>query len=235
MTDNDRSKSADGGERPEDFEVKDGPIAPDEGDQGPGLVDWRESDSAEEPPKRGTVRFQDPETTQVREPSVAEQRARRKAIEREREEEIESAAQSDQVERKSRTRRRILIGGGVTVGVVALVATWYAASTPDEVTARCVDPGDVVAQAGNAGDDYCDENYVTSHGGHYSNGYYFIPYSGGFTQYHYYYGGNLDSRGHVSGGTITRPSSGTTVKSNSGKTVQRGGFGVKGGGKSGGS
>ena len=44
----------------------------------------------------------------------------------------------------------------------------------------------------------------------------------------------------MAGGSYTKPSSGTTVKTSSGKTVQRGGFGISGkssggGGKSGGS
>jgi hypothetical protein len=185
-------------------------------------------------PRRGSVRFQDPGTTKPREPTLAEQRARRRALQRESE---EAVAEREAAEGKSRTRRKIFIGGGVAVGVVAMVATWYAAATPDEVSATCVGPGDQVAPGANSGDDNCDENYVRSHGGYYDNysHTYFIPFGGGYTQYHYYYGGSVGPGGHVSGGSYTAPSSNTKVTSKSGKTVQRGGFGVSGGGKSGGS
>jgi hypothetical protein len=120
-----------------------------------------------------------------------------------------------------------------------VVATWYAAATPDEVNATCVGPQDQVAPGANNGDDNCDENYVTSHGGYYDNNShsYFIPiggFGGGYTQYHYYYGGSVGPGGHVSGGSYTAPSN-AKVTTHSGKTVQRGGFGVSGGSKSGGS
>jgi hypothetical protein len=178
------------------------------------------------------MRFQDPETTTPREPTLGEQRARRKAIEDEAERELAAAEQRAIAERKYKTRKRILIGSGVTVGVVALVAVWYQAS-PSEVTARCVSDDDVVASSA----DICDDpNYVTSHGGYYSGGYYFLPIpGGGYSRYHYYYGGSVGAGGRVSGGSLSPPSSRTTVKSSSGKTVQRGGFGVSSGGKSGGS
>ncbi len=65
-------------------------------------------------------------------------------------------------------------------------------------------------------------------------------HSGGFiyiggTGYRYNYGGTGAVGQKVSGGTYTAPDSGTTVKTQSGKTVQRGGFGVSNSGKSGGS
>jgi hypothetical protein len=188
-------------------------------------------DPAEEPesePKRGQIRFQDPETAKPRPPTVGEQRARRRAQEQEA---AQERAETEAAERRSKTRRRLLIGGGVTVGVVALVAVWYAAATPDEVTAHCVGDDSVLASDENV----CDENYVTSHGGHYSNGIFFLPLGGGYRQYHYNYGGTVASGGRVTGGTLTAPGVKTTVKTNSGKTVQRGGFGVSSGGKSGGS
>lgn len=179
--------------------------------------------------KRGQVRYQDADTTTPREPTVSELRARRKAIEREEEREVTERAET---ERKSTLRRRILIGSGVTVGVVALVAVWYAAATPDEVTAHCVADDQVIQSDENV----CDEQYVTSHNGHYSNGIFFVPLiGGGFGQYHYNYGGSGGPGQRVSGGTTAAPSGNTKVKTQSGKTVQRGGFGVSSGGKSGGS
>lgn len=177
---------------------------------------------------RGQIRFQDPETTKPRAPTLGEQRARRKALEEEREREI---AEAEAAERKRKLRKRILIGGGVTVGVVALVAVWYSATSSNEVTANCVGSDDSVL---SSDENYCDQNYVTSHGGHYSNGVFFIPLAtGGFGQYRYNYGGTVGSGGHVTGGTLTAPGVDTTVKTNSGKTVQRGGFGVSGSSKSG--
>src|SRR6266540_869481 len=119
------------------------------------MTDNEEPEGQEEPEsRRGRMRFQD-ETTTPREATLGEQRARRKALEREAEQEAAGA----ELERKSRTRRRILIGSGVTVGVVALVAVWYNAATPSEVTANCVGNDDVLSQDENV----CDENYVTSH------------------------------------------------------------------------
>ena len=200
------------------------------------MTDKEQPDEAPEPqepeqtedPRRGQIRFQDPETTRPRPPTLGEQRARRKALEREAEREVEVA----ETERKSRTRRRILIGSGVTVGVVALISVWYSAASPSEVTARCAGDGDVLASDQNV----CDENYVTSHGGYVNNGIFFLPIGGGgYSQYHYYYGGNVGPGGRLSGGSLSAPSSNTTVKSSTGKTIQRGGFGISSGGKSGGS
>jgi hypothetical protein len=189
------------------------------------------SEDVEPEPRRGQVRYQDAETTTPREPTVGELRARRKALAQEHEREV---TEREEAERKSTLRRRILIGGGVTVGVVALVAVWYAAATPDEVTAHCVGDDQVIQSNENV----CDENYVRSQGGYVSNGIFFLPLigGGGFGQYHYNYGGAGVPGQRVTGGSIAAPSGNTTVKTNSGKTVQRGGFGVSSGGsKSGGS
>jgi hypothetical protein len=185
----------------------------------------------EEQPKRGRMSFQDPETTKPREPTLAEQRARRKAVEEEAERALQEAAEREELERKSRTRRRVLIGSGVTVGVAALVAVWYQAATPNEVTANCVGNDNTLS----ADENVCDENYVTSHGGYTSGGFFFLPIvgGGGYTQYHYNYGGTVGPGGRVTGGSATAPSGRTTVKTSSGKTVQRGGFGISSGGKSG--
>jgi type II secretory pathway pseudopilin PulG len=195
--------------------------------------------SEQEEPKRGAMRFQD-ESTTPREPTLAEQRARRKAIVEEQEREEAERQALEVAERKSATKRKILIGSGVTVGLVGLVSAWYIAATPNEVNAVCTDAsGKVVGD-----DNYCDESYATSHGGYYNpgTGFMFIPIpGGGFNQYRYNYGGSGPVGSTVSGGSYTKPPSNAKVTTNSGKTVQRGGFGISGksssgtGGKSGGS
>ncbi|MBE1466352.1 hypothetical protein [Kibdelosporangium phytohabitans] len=184
-------------------------------------------------PRRGAMRYQDADTTTPREPTLAEKRAMRRALEEQDEQERAVVAET---ERKSLRRRRVMIGAGVTVGVVATVAVWYSAVTPDEVSAYCVDDSSTLATDENI----CSEDYVRSHGGYHSGGFYYIPIGGGQTRsYHYNYGGTVSGSGSgrkVSGGSTAAPSSGTTVKSGtSGKTISRGGFGVSGGGKSGGS
>ena len=184
--------------------------------------------------RRGRVRYQDPETTRPREPTLAEQRARREAQRRER-------AQRDAAEaaeaRKRTIRKRVLVGGGVAVGVVALVAVIYAASQPDEVTAQCVDPQGVVVPDENCGG--------TQQGGYYDSGGHFVPiFIGGFgNQYHYNYGSNAPVGTRATGGSTAPPPSGTTVRSgtsgstlgtsNGSGTVSRGGLGVGGSGTSG--
>lgn len=169
---------------------------------------------------RGQVRRQEPGKTKPRPPTVAEQRARAQAIEQERE---AQRAREAEEKRRKKLRKRLLIGGGVTVGVVGVVAIWYAAASPDEVDAQCTMDGVVVD------DDYCDENYVRSHGGHYSGGFFYI----GGNSYRYHYGGPSTPVGQkVSGGSYTLPK-GANVSTSSGKVIQRGGFGVSGSGKSG--
>jgi uncharacterized membrane protein YgcG len=185
------------------------------------------------------MRFQDPSTAQPREPTLAEQRARRQALaDQERQEIAEQEARAE-AERKAATRRKVLIGGGVTVGLVAVVATWYvAAASTETVNAVCTDSNNVVQP-----DEYCDDGYARTHGGHYDSvgGLWIVPLpGGGYSQYRYNYGGTGVVGQPVSGGTYTKPSGNTTVKTNSGKTVQRGGFGISGkssggSGKSGGS
>ncbi|MCG8917657.1 hypothetical protein L6E12_17885 [Actinokineospora sp. PR83] len=154
---------------------------------------------------------------------MAEQRARRDAQRREREAEL---AEYEEAERKRKLRKRVLIGAGVTVGVVAVVAVIYAAATPDEVTATCTDSNGVVVD-----DDYCDSSYASSHGGYSSGGFIYI----GGSSYRYNYGGTGRVGQPVSGGSYTAPSGNTSVKTASGKSVQRGGLGVGGSGKSSGS
>nr|WP_170212078.1 hypothetical protein [Saccharothrix australiensis] len=168
------------------------------------------------------MRQQQPGVTRPRPPTLAEQRARNEAARQQREAEL--ALEAEQA-RKKKLRKRLLIGGGVAAGVAGVVAIWYAASSPDEVEAQCTQDGVVVE------DRYCDENYARSHGGYYSGGFIYI----GGSSYRYHYGGSSAPVGQkVSGGSYTIPK-GANVTTKSGTTIQRGGFGVSGGSKSGGS
>ena len=172
-----------------------------------------------EPQKRGSMRFQDG-STQPREPSLAEQRARQQAVAQAERDEV-AAAEAD---KKSATKRKLLIGTGVTVGLVGLVATYYSVAKTENVTAVCTDASGVVQN-----DDNCDENFVNSHGGHVSGGFLFLPIGGGgFNSYRYNYGGTGTIGQRVSGGSYDPPSSRTNVNTKSGKSVQRGGFGISG-------
>ncbi|MCP3799643.1 hypothetical protein NLX83_10280 [Allokutzneria sp. A3M-2-11 16] len=178
-------------------------------------------------PKRGQINFQDPGTTRARPPTVAEQRARETAR---REARARREAEEAEAARKAKLRKRLLIGGGVSVGVVAVVAIWYAASQPDDVEARCVDNNNVVVD-----DKYCDDDYARSNGGYSSGGgSTFIYLGGGGRQYSYNYGGSGAVGQRVTGGSSIRPS-GANISTPSGKSVQRGGFGVRSGSSSGGS
>ncbi|MFI5615722.1 hypothetical protein [Amycolatopsis sp. NPDC051903] len=169
------------------------------------------------------MRFQD-ESTTPREPSLAEQRARRQAIAQQEREEEEAAEAARKADQKAATKRKILIGSGVTVGLAGLVATFYTVAKPTNETAVCTDANGVIQN-----DQYCDESYATSHGGHYSGGFWFIPIAGGgFQQYRYNYGGTGTIGQRVAGGTFTAPSGNTNVSTKSGQTVQRGGFGISG-------
>ncbi|EWC61744.1 hypothetical protein UO65_2931 [Actinokineospora spheciospongiae] len=216
MTDNDKpdNSGTPQGSTPEraNPEVNDGSARPGQ-QAGPPPVPGR---------KRGSVNFQDASTTAPREPTLGEQRARRDALRREREAEL---AEYEEAERKRKLRKRVLIGAGVTVGVVAVVAVIYAAATPDEVTATCTSNGVVVD------DDYCDPAYASAHNGYSSGGFIYI----GGSSYRYNYGGTGRVGQPVSGGSYTAPSGNTSVKTASGKSVQRGGLGVGGSGKSSGS
>jgi hypothetical protein len=171
---------------------------------------------------RGQIRQQEPGATKPRPPTLAEQRARAAAIEQQREQQL--AVEAEEM-RKKKLRKRLLIGGGVAVGVAGVVAIWYAASSPDDVEAQCT-RDDVVVE-----DQYCDESYASSHGGHVSGGFIYI----GGSSYRYHYGGSSVPVGSkVSGGSYTMPK-GANITTKSGSVVQRGGFGVSGGSKSGGS
>ncbi|MFE5564203.1 MULTISPECIES: hypothetical protein [Amycolatopsis] len=183
----------------------------------------------QEPPKRGTMRFQD-SSTQARQPSLAEQRARQQALAEQQRQEAMAAEAARVAEKKSSTKKKLLIGTGVTVGLVGLVATFYTVAKPENVTAVCTTKDGIVDQ-----DDNCDERYVTSHGGYHSGGFFFIPIGGGgYNSYRYNYGGTGTIGQRVSGGSYTAPSN-ANVSTKSGKSVQRGGFGISGKSGSGGS
>ncbi|MEV8436436.1 hypothetical protein AB0425_03600 [Actinosynnema sp. NPDC051121] len=174
------------------------------------------------PGGRGQIRQQEPGRTKARPPTLAEQRARAAAIEQQREQQL--AVEAEEARRR-KLRKRLLIGGGVAVGVAGVVAIWYAVSSPDDVVAQCVQD-DVVVD-----DQYCDEDYARSHGGYTSGGFIYI----GGSSYRYNYGAPSTPIGQkVSGGTYTMPK-GANITTKSGSVVQRGGFGVSGGSKSGGS
>ncbi|AOS60973.1 hypothetical protein [Actinoalloteichus hymeniacidonis] len=169
-------------------------------------------------PRRGQIRQQD-ETTKPREPTLAEKRARLAAERRQKEaEELEF----QESERKRKIRKRVMIGGGVTLGVVALIAVAYA-SRPEPVTAYCVDENGVEAEDERV----CDPAYAQQQGGTVSpGGIIFLPgFGGGGNQYHYNYGGTPGAGGTISGGTTVRPDN-AEIRSKSGSTIQRGGFGT---------
>ncbi|WP_300013364.1 hypothetical protein [Pseudonocardia sp.] len=191
--------------------------------------------SDEDRPEPGSMRFQDGSTT-PREPTLAQRRAREQARRRQ-----EAAARqaADDEERSARTRRRVLVGAGVTVGVVALIAVGYSVvRSEDEVAAQCVDE--------ETQEIVDDSNCVTpvANSGGYGGGFYPIFIGGGGRQYHYNYGGSGTVGQRVSGGTTVVPPDGTRVRSSSGRdvsprasssSVSRGGLGVSGGGSSSGS
>jgi hypothetical protein len=190
----------------------------------------------------GRMRFQD-ESTTPREPTLAERKARERALRREQEEQEARDAE----EQRSRTKRkRIMVGAGVTVGVVALIAVGYAVAQPDEeVQAQCVGDDGIIVDDANC----VTPASTTYYGG--GGGFYPIFIGAGGRQYHYNYGGSGTIGSPVSGGTATVPREGTRVRTTSGRTptvstsggtgsvssgssgsVSRGGLGTSGGGTS---
>lgn len=111
-----------------------------------------------------------------------------------------------------------------TVFVSALSALSLAVAgcgSPDTVTARCVDKDrrpDGSYRVVN--EDRCDDDSSSSSSNSGGSG----ARTGG---YFFYYGGNADS-GRVSGGSTTRPSDARVV-TESGRVIQRGGMGGRGG------
>ena len=172
-----------------------------------------------EPVSGGSVRFQDPATTRPRPPTVGETRAREKA-ERKRKE-LEKARVEAELKRYQRNQR--LKGGAAVVGVVGVVAALgYWALSPRTVNAQCVQ------EDSTGGPIIVPDSYCTGHGG--GTGGLFI-YSG--HQYRYYYGSTGTVGARPSGGTTIAPK-GTTIKTSSGTTIQRGGLGSKISGSGGG-
>ncbi|MFC4602266.1 hypothetical protein [Rhodococcus kronopolitis] len=169
------------------------------------------------------MRRQEPGSTRPRPPTVGESRARDKAR-REREElEIQAAETAAREEQRRRTRRKAMIGGAAVVGVVGLVALGYTvlSSESESVTATCVDEQGVAVP-----DDVC-----SSAGSPNSMGMFIVAGS----SYRYYYGGSNTTVGQKPVGGSTVKPQGVTVKTKSGTTIQRGGFGSKVSGTSGGS
>jgi hypothetical protein len=173
------------------------------------------------PSPGGSMRFQDPETTRPRPPTVGETRARQKA-DRERRE-LEKAQAAAELKRQQRNRR--LIGGAAVVGVVGVVAgLGYWALSPRTVNAQCVQE-DASGNPIVVSDSYCSGSQTHGSGG-------FFFYSGGH-QYRYYYGSTGTVGSRPVGGTTVAPKD-ATVKTSSGSTIQRGGLGTKFSGSGGG-
>jgi hypothetical protein len=200
-----------------------GPATPGPGSGGASPPPYvPETPQGPPPAGRGQIRSQEPGQTRPRPPTLAEQRARAAAIEQQREQQL--AVEAEEARRR-KLRKRLLVGGGVAVGVAGVVAIWYAASSPDDVVAQCV-RDDVVVE-----DQYCDEEYARTHGGTFAGGFIYI----GGSSYRYNYGAPSAPVGSkISGGSYTMPK-GANISTKSGTVVQRGGFGVSGGSKSGGS
>ena len=171
-----------------------------------GAQDGPESEDA-----TARMRFQD-ESTTPREPTLAERKARERALRREQEEQEAREAED----------KRVLVGAGVTVGVVALIAVGYAVAQPDEeVQAQCVGDDGIIVDDANC----VTPASTTYYGG--GGGFFPIFIGGGGRQYHYNYGGTGVLGQPVSGGTTTVPKDGTRVRTSAGSsTVTRGGLGV---------
>jgi hypothetical protein len=165
----------------------------------------------------GRMRFQDENTT-PREPTLAERKARERALRREQ----EAQEQAEAEQQRSRTKRkRVMIGAGVTVGVVALIAIGYSVAQPEEeVQAQCVGDDGVIVDDAN-----CVTPATGSNSTYYGGGAGFIPIfiGAGGRQYHYNYGGSGTIGSPVTGGTTTVPREGTRVRTTSGRTSTSGG------------
>ncbi|WP_233626572.1 MULTISPECIES: hypothetical protein [unclassified Saccharopolyspora] len=196
---------------------------------------------------RGRVRQQDAETATPREPTLSEQRAR-VAAEKRREE--QEQRELDEAERKTQKRRRVMVGGGVTVGVVALVSAFYSGAAYSEqknaVEQYCAAADQQPGQTTVERPELCNEDYVRSQGGYPTGGGMMFmpiffpgtstPIPGQGHSYRYGYTQPGTSAPPV-GGTVNSPNfnkpSGATVKDGKGTTVSRGGFGINSKGTSG--
>ena len=181
---------------------------------------WSDDDESTQYPSGGSVEFQDAETTRARAATPAELRAREKFAKKQ--QELEEARLAAEAKRRKRNRR--LIGAGAGVGVVGVVAgLGYWAFSGPTVTAQCV-RDDTNGQPVIVPDNYCTDHTAGL------NGFFFY----GGHQYRYYYGSSGSVGQRPIGGSTSAPS-GSTVKTRSGTTIQRGGLGGKLGGKGGGS
>ncbi len=224
----------------------DGPVANENGTGNLGPEDPRQDDQQDDQ-ARGQMRFQDAESATPREPTLAEKRARVAAEKRRDEQEQAAVAEAT---RKSDQRRKVLIGSGVTVGVVALVAAFYSGSAysteKNAMQRECTVnyQGEDIAQP----DEHCDPNYAQNNGGSMVGGMWMMPIflpGGGVGpmpsspgQYRYSYS-PAGSAGTAPGQRVASPnfnapSGNTKITDKSGRTVQRGGFGVGNKGPSGG-
>ncbi|WP_254716182.1 hypothetical protein [Actinomadura sp. WMMB 499] len=110
------------------------------------------------------------------------------------------------------TRR--LRSRAVKVGMVSALSVTLVACGSKSTVARCVDRDDTGGR--KVVSDYnCDVDDIDD--------------GDSYGQYYWYYGGNVRN-GYVSGGSSVRPEG--KIKSRSGTTLSRGGFGGRGGGGS---
>ena len=175
----------------------------------PAKGETASNDSNEPPPRVGSIDFQDPSTTTPREPTLAERRARDRAERAQRESEDAWWAQQ---EKQAKRRKRILVGGAVGVGLVAVIALSYSGSHSSAEQARCVGPNNVVVDDNNCTQPAAQGSYY--HGG---SGFFPIFIGGGGQQYHYTYGGSGGIGQVATGGTTVAPRG--TVTTSSGRTI----------------
>ncbi|POM24394.1 hypothetical protein BTM25_30230 [Actinomadura rubteroloni] len=118
---------------------------------------------------------------------------------------------------------RRLSSRAVKIGMVSALSLTLVACSSKSTTAWCVDRGSsggfTNTKSGyrSVPDSYCNRSDI-------DNG------TVGYGRYFWYYGGRRGSNGFVTGGSVRGPSGGK-IKSGSGRTLSRGGFG--GHGKSG--
>jgi hypothetical protein len=174
-------------------------------------------DGAPTSPRRrraGRIRQQDPATTRPRRLSLGEQRAIAVA---ERREEEAREAEAEEQNARSRKRRRVIVACAIVAVIVLVVVLVNAFGSNDRVvTASCVDDRGVVVD-----DDYCDGSRPGSYGG--PGGLIFL----GGNSYRYYYGGTAVPGQVAQGGSTVAPKKADVV-TRTGRTIQRGGFGVGG-------
>lgn len=202
------------------------------GDQSP--EDQASGDQSSGTSPQGRIHYQDPGTATPREPTMAERKARERA--QRRQDDAERAEQAEAA-RKSNNRRKVMIGSGVTVGVVALVASFYSAATySQEANASTQYCAGVDGQPVAEQEKFCDPKYVQENGGSYNpgTGMFIMPFlmpSGGIGQHTYRHGYTPGGAAPPSvGSPVSSPNfnkpTDSNVKTKSGNTISRGGFGV---------